>query len=74
MSNHRNHEAKTKLVVVDKQCKRYQHPMKTCRVELNSVFGAIRTTNLTENEMRFAQSKGVRFKIREDKKTKKKNL
>jgi hypothetical protein len=72
--NFRNHAAERKLIVADNRCKRYRHPMQTCHVEVNSVFGAIRTTVLTENEMRLAQSEGVRFKIREDKTTKENHL
>lgn len=72
--NFRNHESGRKLIVVDKKCKRYQHPMRTCYVEANSVFGAIKTNYLTENEMKLAKSGGVRLKIREVKSTKEKHL
>lgn len=71
--NFRNHATERKLIVADKICKRCHHPMRTFHVEANSVFGAIRTANITANEIRLAQSEGVRFKTRKDKTTKRKH-
>jgi len=70
--NFLNHEAKRKLIVANTTCKRSKHPMRACHVEADSVFGAIGTSILTENELKSAYRQGVRFKIREDKATKKK--
>lgn len=72
--NHKNHEANTRFLFENKQCKRCHNPVKTCLVETKCVFGTLRRTISTENERIFAQSKGVRFKVKEDKKTKKKTF
>jgi len=71
--NLRYDEAGRNLIVSDIECKRCHHPMHTCHVEVNSVFGKLPVA-LTEAEIRSAQSEGVRFIISEDKTTKKKHL
>jgi len=69
--NYMNHVAKKRTIISELVCNRCSHPMLDCHVEINSVFGTIRTTELTNSDIKFAQSKGVRFKFKQDKSVKK---
>lgn len=70
-SNFKKYTSERKLVFTDAKCKRCNQPMRTCQVQVDSAFGTF-IPPMTEDEIGKAQSKGVRFKIMEDKTTEKK--
>ncbi|MCD4769850.1 MAG: hypothetical protein K8R35_06765 [Bacteroidales bacterium] len=72
--NFRNYTSERELIYTDIKCKHCSHPMRTYHVEVDSFFGTITITSLTQQEILEAQSKGVRFKIRKDKTTKEKSI
>lgn len=61
-SNYKNHAAKKRLMYKDLRCKQCSHPVRVCRVEIDSVFGTIISSNYTNEDLQIVQSNGVRFK------------
>lgn len=60
--NYMNHVAKKKLMIGQLRCKQCSHLMKVCRVEIDSVFGTIISSKLTNQDLETAKSNGVLFK------------
>lgn len=73
-TNFNSHTVGRKLFVGKKRCTVCRYPMLSCYVEAKSVFGAIKTRSLTSEEFKKAESKGVRFKIEENKTTNRKSV
>lgn len=61
-SNYKNHVAKKKLMISEKKCERCSHPMRVCKVAIDSVFGNIMGSKLTNRDLETAELNGVIFK------------
>ncbi len=72
-SNFKKYTSERKLVFTDTRCKRCNQPMRTCHVQVDSAFGKF-SLPMTEDDIREAKLKGVRFNIKEEQTTMKKQI
>ncbi len=68
-TNYGNNKIKRKLIIGVKRCSGCLGLLKASIIETSYVFGIQRSTDFNEDEIRMAESKGVRFEMRNNKTT-----